>query len=577
MSNQKNLIVEEKRDNQLQQIAESSKESIVFLKGKILGLTIQVGSGFFVQPDKIVTNIHVIEQAQKVIAINAKQIEIKRVPIHYRISDVVKNTIMQLFRGFLKHIKVGKNRNPNQSRIDRETAVYTVEGVTAFDDRNDLVLLKIAEKGVPLPIGNSDDLQNGESVYIVGYDGTKYKSIEGNIVSGHNSDKQLLIKAKVSPENSEGHSGGPVLNSRGEVIGVVSAGGEMSSEDGADAHSSVFAIPLTVLKALMANSEQVEPLRKWQKRPQIRAYTKEAIGNMILEAGKHKKAIAYYDAALQQNPNLTDVYWNRGNAKDNLGDFEGAIEDYDNAIRLDPEHSVAYYSRGIAKDNLDDFLGAIEDYDNAIRLNPEDANFYYNRGFAKSKLGDFEGAIEDCDNVIRLSPENAIAYHSRGSAKDDFGDFLGAIEDYNHAILLNPKYVEAYNNRGIAKNNLGDFSGAIDDYDMAIKLNPKHPNAYSNRGIVKDNLDDFAGAMDDYDIAIKLNPKYVEAYNNRGVAKDNLDDLVGAMDDYDMAIKLNPKYPNAYNNRGVAKKVLGKHEEAEADFAKAKELNLNKK
>ena len=65
MSNRKNLIVEERGDNQFQQIAESSKESIVFLKGKILGLTIQVGSGFFVQPDKIVTNIHVIEQAQK--------------------------------------------------------------------------------------------------------------------------------------------------------------------------------------------------------------------------------------------------------------------------------------------------------------------------------------------------------------------------------------------------------------------------------------------------------------------------------------------------------------------------------
>jgi tetratricopeptide (TPR) repeat protein len=59
--------------------------------------------------------------------------------------------------------------------------------------------------------------------------------------------------------------------------------------------------------------------------------------------------------------------------------------------------------------------------------------------------------------------------------------------------------------------------------------------------------------------------------------KDNLDDFAGAMDDYDMAIKLNPEYVEAHNNRGIAKKVLGKHEEAEADFAKAKELNLNKK
>jgi tetratricopeptide (TPR) repeat protein len=42
--------------------------------------------------------------------------------------------------------------------------------------------------------------------------------------------------------------------------------------------------------------------------------------------------------------------------------------------------------------------------------------------------------------------------------------------------------------------------------------------------------------------------------------------------DYTKAIELDPMYALAHNNRGNAYKAFGKTKEAEADFAKAKEL-----
>ena len=393
--------MEQDRDETLQQIAENSKETIVLLKGKIIGLTIQVGSGFFVEPDKIATNIHVIEQVQKVQVITAKQFRIERTPIYYRISKVVNDAILQLFGGFLKK---GLTQKPNQPRISREIAAYTVKGVTAFDDKNDLVLLKIAETGVSLPFGNSDDLQSGEPVYAVGYDGKKYKSIAGNIISERNKNQQFQIKARVPPKDVDGHSGGPVLNSKSEVIGVVVSGTE-SSEGDAGTHCFINAAPLTVLKALMTKSGRVETLMEWQKRSQIRAYGKKYLRDMKLEAAKYKAAIKSYDAALRLNPSLISAYFNRGEAKSNLGDFEGAIEDYNNAIRLNREDADAYTNRGNVKDDLGDSKGAIEDYDNAIRLNPENADIYYNRGLAKKALGQQKAAKADFEEAKRLNPD----------------------------------------------------------------------------------------------------------------------------------------------------------------------------
>ena len=114
-----------------------------------------IGSGFFVEQDKIVTNVHVLAGKTKVTAITAQQLETESASIYHRAAQAVRNTILRLFQG-------------NRLQVGKETAIYTIEGVTAFNAENDLALLKVAETGVPLPLGNSEVLQRGEKVYARG-------------------------------------------------------------------------------------------------------------------------------------------------------------------------------------------------------------------------------------------------------------------------------------------------------------------------------------------------------------------------------------------------------------------------
>jgi hypothetical protein len=164
------------------------------------GQPLSLGSGFFVRGGEIASNLHVVEGAA---------------------------------RGYAKLVS--------------EKAKYDIEGITAVDPYRDLVVLKIsAARPQTLSLGNSDAVQVGEPVYAVGnpqgLEGTFSQGIVSSIREV-GTDKLLQITAPISP----GSSGGPVLNGKGEVIGVSVAtfrGGQNLN----------FAIPSNYLKTLLAKA-----------------------------------------------------------------------------------------------------------------------------------------------------------------------------------------------------------------------------------------------------------------------------------------------------------------------------------
>ena len=166
--------------------------------------------------------------------------------------------------------------------------------------------------------------------------------------------------------------------------------------------------------------------------------------------------------------------------------------------------ATAFYDSGNSKYNLKDYQGAIADYNQAIKLNPDWPGSYANRGHSKHLLKDYEGAIADYNQAIKLKPDDAESYYHRGNSKNDLGDYQGAISDHDQAITLKLAFADAYLSRGIVKKNLGDYQGAIADYNQAIKLKPAFADAYYNRGSFYKELNDNQNAINDYRQAAKL-------------------------------------------------------------------------
>ncbi len=95
------------------------------------------------------------------------------------------------------------------------------------DPANDVALLQADIHGTPLRLASATTAQRGQEVMAVGYplvtlQGENQKATFGriNALSGLEDDiRYLQIDAAVQP----GNSGGPLINARGDVVGIVSA------------------------------------------------------------------------------------------------------------------------------------------------------------------------------------------------------------------------------------------------------------------------------------------------------------------------------------------------------------------
>lgn len=451
--------------------------------GKLAG----VGSGFFVEREKVVTNIHAVYGEGLVSA----------------------------------------------KSVDGKT-VWEVEGVVAFDVKNDLVILKVSGEGNPLPLGNSDAVQVGEPVSTLGFPETEYKATGGIIQGIRGESKKFWVDA----EYVGGMSGGPMLNSKSEVVGV--AAGSTGTYG--------VAVPSNALKALLSQPESTESLAQFRKKDPIRAYTFYAQGQFKFLHGAHAEAVDAFDKTVELNPEFAAAYGICGLAKLHLSQSEEAKEN--------AEEAQHYYHKAIA------------DFNKAGELDGEEGLGQDDRilGYVKTKLGDSE--------VTKGNVEQALNYYNE------------AIADFDKAIKLNSEYAGAYSNRGYTKTKLGQsaasqgdreqarvyYCAAIDDCTEALRLNSAE--------YAEDSL------MHHY-AKLLLEPEDTDTYRNRGDAKFYFGEFEtdqgnteqaenhyrDAVEDYTEAINLKSDCAFAYHNRGLARQTLGLQKEAQADFDKAAELN----
>jgi S1-C subfamily serine protease len=116
-----------------------------------------------------------------------------------------------------------------------------VLGISKIDERNDLAFLAFEKRELPpLPLATRQP-EIGDDVYVIGNPQGLEGTFSAGLVSGIRkveSDSVLQITAPIS----QGSSGGPVLNNRGQVVGMAVA----AMRDGQNLN---FAIPVTAIRS----------------------------------------------------------------------------------------------------------------------------------------------------------------------------------------------------------------------------------------------------------------------------------------------------------------------------------------
>jgi tetratricopeptide (TPR) repeat protein len=315
------------------------------------GEAVMTGSGFFLRPGQVVTNLHVVRGAVRA--------EIKT--------------------------------------LDGKGKVFPVNGSLAVDEEGDLALLSVdmptnerarsSELAGELP-------DEGESIFVIGNPLKLEGSVSDGIVSAvrevPNSYRIIQITAPIS----HGNSGSPVFNLRGQVLGVVT----VKVTNGQNINLAIAAARVGELRA--GKLQPLSELTVKKKGDVAESLYRSGLESLWL--GNYDNAVGYFENAVNKNPRRAEAWVQVGYCKVKQGKIQEAVHAYLQALQLKPEDAAIHNKLGDAYYYSGRLREAIESYSEAARLQPDRAETFYNLAIAYFESGNQSMAATEARVLQRL-------------------------------------------------------------------------------------------------------------------------------------------------------------------------------
>ncbi|HZI19557.1 MAG TPA: tetratricopeptide repeat-containing serine protease family protein [Pyrinomonadaceae bacterium] len=320
-----------------------------------VGLT---GSGFFVRPGEVVTNLHVVE--------GARRVEVRTFE--------------------------GKGKT------------YPVAGLRAVDEDGDLAVLQVEMPAERAPVVRVSNVlpEEGERIFVIGNPLRLEGSVSDGIVSAVREVPSLGRIVQITAPISHGNSGSPVFNMRGEVVGVVTIR-VMNGQNINLALGSQRVAEVRTAPALIGFAELAARARSFQKSDALSDWWyRNGLNSLWL--GNYESALGYFETAVNKNPNRVEAWIQVGFCRVKQGKNREAVKAFEQALRLEPDSYEALTKLGDAHYYGGSYDKALEAYKRAVALRPDLAEGYYNLAVTFLEVGDRAAAQAHARALERLDP-----------------------------------------------------------------------------------------------------------------------------------------------------------------------------
>jgi Tfp pilus assembly protein PilF len=350
-----------KAEDSLPELIRRVKPSVVsVITYNAVGEVALTGSGFFIRPGQVLTNLHVVEGAH--------------------------HAEIRTFEG------KGKT--------------YQVKGLVDVDGDGDLAVLSIdmpAERtrAVELTPVVPDE---GERIFVIGNPLRLEGSVADGIVSAVREVPGLGRIVQITAPISHGNSGSPVFNMRGQVVGVVT----IRVMNGQNINLALGASRFDALKKQnekLIDFDELAARAKDEQKPDSLADWWYRTGLNSLWLGNYDSALGYFETAVNKNPARADAWIQVGFCKVKQGKNQDAIRAFEQALKLKPNSYEALNKLGDAYYYAGNNYKALESYKQAVALRPDLAEGYYNLGLVYLELGDRVAAVAQSHTLKTLDDE----------------------------------------------------------------------------------------------------------------------------------------------------------------------------
>ena len=126
-----------------------------------------------------------------------------------------------------------------------------------------------------------------------------------------------------------------------------------------------------------------------------------------------------------------NAHFNRGQIKQNSGDFSGAVKDFSFVIQIDPGRYEGHFFRGKLYSLTKELRKARADLNEAIRIRPAEEKIRIARAMVLIDLKEFSSSLKDLDTAIRMGDRKAKTFLARAFVLFQLGKFKESLSDIN--------------------------------------------------------------------------------------------------------------------------------------------------
>jgi len=126
-----------------------------------------------------------------------------------------------------------------------------------------------------------------------------------------------------------------------------------------------------------------------------------------------------------------NAHFNRGQIRQNSGDFSGAVKDFSFVIQIDPGRYEGHFLRGKLYSFTKELRKARADLNEAIRIRPAEEEIRIARAMVLIDLKEFSSSLKDLDMAIRMDDRNAKTFLVRAFVRYQLGAFKESLSDIN--------------------------------------------------------------------------------------------------------------------------------------------------
>jgi tetratricopeptide (TPR) repeat protein len=276
---------------------------------------------------------------------------------------------------------------------------------------------------------------------------------------------------------SHGSSGGPLLDARGEVVGVVTAlqpGGQNLN----------FAIPTSAVVGFLKGPVKTREIWRGRGIDEIRLVA-------LRLAKADLRGPSFRDAldTIEHEYELHDE-----------GDCDKRLSNLRRVPMADfgKHEYLVHYAIGLAASGPDgDFFCPPYPY-------PPDSEYLR---FLRSTHKNIDLAIHSFSEAVRLNPDFAPAYKRLMACLVILGRTKETMDAANHLISLAPYSADAFSLRGNVYSALQRHAEALADFQTAIEHSPNNAQWHADASREYESLGELAKAIEERETAILVDPK----------------------------------------------------------------------